>query len=121
VHRNQGGTSWQVKAVLFALSASAVGVVAGGALGLLGAAFPVAARLAIASVLGALALVIGMLEVGGRRLTPPQRSCETPQRWVHLGAVRWSLRNGVTLGFRRLDADRLLVMVLNPPRCVSCG
>ena len=42
---------------------------------------------------------MGSLEFFGRRVQPPQFDCETPQRWVHQGPLRWATRNGLTLGF----------------------
>jgi hypothetical protein len=42
---------------------------------------------------------MGSLEFFGRHVQPPQFDCETPQRWVHQGPLRWATRNGLTLGF----------------------
>ena len=42
---------------------------------------------------------MGSLEFVGRHVQPPQFDCETPQRWVHQGPLRWATRNGLTLGF----------------------
>ena len=42
---------------------------------------------------------MGSLEFFGRRVQPPQFDCETPQRWVRQGPLRWATRNGLTLGF----------------------
>ena len=56
-------------------------------------------RLAIGSVLAVAAIAVGGLELFGRRIQPLQFDCETPQRWVHKGPLRWATRNGLTLGF----------------------
>lgn len=70
----------------------------GAALGLVGGLLPNESRAVIAIGLGGLALAVGTLELNGRRFSLPQHSCETPQRWIHRGALRWAIRNGLTLG-----------------------
>ena len=97
MHRNQAGSSWVGKALLFSFSSLLAGLVAGAALGALGSLIPVTARLAVASVLSMAATGVGVLSLAGHtRVLQCDR--ETPQRWVHAGAVRWALRNGATLG-----------------------
>ncbi len=68
-------------------------------LGEAGSLLPLEFRLAIGSILALLAIVVGSLEFFGRHVQPPQFDCETPQRWVHQGPLRWATRNGLTLGF----------------------
>ena len=80
------------------MSAGLAGVVAGGVIGTVGAAIPLEVRLAGASLLSLMAVIVGGLEVGSRRLPLPQRDRETPQRWVHAGALRWAAVNGWVLG-----------------------
>jgi hypothetical protein len=99
VLRNQAGRSWISKAVVYALAAALAGVVAGAALGTVGGLLPLDIRLAVGSVLAITAIVVGGLELFGRRIQPWQFDCETPQRWVNRGALRWATRNGLTLGF----------------------
>ncbi len=56
-------------------------------------------RLAVGSILAVAAIAVGSLELYGRRTQPLQFDCETPQRWVNKGPLRWATRNGLTLGF----------------------
>jgi hypothetical protein len=49
-------------------------------------------------MLAPVAVVLGVSELSGRRPWLPQRDCETPQRWLHTGALRWSIYNGAALG-----------------------
>lgn len=59
---------------------------------------PLNARIAIASVLALVAVILGLLELGPRPWRVPQCDVETPQRWMNAGALRWALLNGVALG-----------------------
>lgn len=43
--------------------------------------------------------LLGLWEASGRRAWILQLDQETPQRWMHLGSVRWPLLNGASLGF----------------------
>jgi hypothetical protein len=45
------------------------------------------------------AIAVGGRKARGRRIQPLQFDCETPQRCVNKGALRWTIRNGLTLGF----------------------
>lgn len=56
-------------------------------------------RLAAGSILAVAAIAVSGLELLGRRIQPPQFDCETPQRWVHKGPLRWATQNGLALGF----------------------
>jgi hypothetical protein len=80
------------------LAASVVGGAATGALlGTAGGLLAPAIRLATASLLGLVAMAIGASELAGK---VPLLQCdrETPQPWMQHGALRWALRNGLTLG-----------------------
>jgi hypothetical protein len=99
VHRNQAGRSWITKAVFYSLSSALAGVVAGAVLGAVGSLLPLDFRLAAGSLLAVVAIALGGLEFFGRRIQPLQFDCETPQRWVHRGAITWALQNGLALGF----------------------
>ena len=99
MHRNQAGRSWISKAVVYSLSSALAGLVAGAVLGTLGSLLPLGSRLAAGSVLAVVAIAVSGLEVLGRRIQPPQFDCETPQRWVHKGPLRWAIQNGLALGF----------------------
>lgn len=83
---------------MYALSSALAGAATGAMLGAAGGLVPATARISIASVLALVAVVLGAGELGGRRVWLPQRDCETPQRWMHAGALRWAVRNGATLG-----------------------
>ncbi len=99
MYRNQAGRSWRSKAVVYALSATLAGLVAGAALGSAGGLLPLDLRIAVGSVLAVAAIAVGGLEFFGRRIQPLQFDCETPQRWVHKGPLEWATRNGLALGF----------------------
>ena len=99
MHRNQAGRSWISKAIVYSLSSALAGVVTGAVLGAVGGLLPLDSRLAVGSILAIVAVVLGSLELFGYRVQLPQFDCETPQRWVHKGPLRWATRNGLTLGF----------------------
>ena len=99
MHRNQAGRGWISKAVVYSLSSALAGFVTGAALGAAGSLLPLDFRLAAGSILAVIAIAVGGLEFFGRRVQPPQFDCETPQRWVHQGPLRWATQNGLTLGF----------------------
>jgi hypothetical protein len=99
VLRNQVGRSWISKAAVYALASAVAGLVTGTALGTVGGLLPLDTRLAVGSILAIAAIAVGSLELFGRRMQPLQFDCETPQRWVNRGALRWATRNGLTLGF----------------------
>jgi hypothetical protein len=91
--------SWISKAAVYALASVVAGLVTGAALGTVGGLLPLDVRLAVGSMLALAAIAVGSLELFGRRIQPLQFDCETPQRWVNRGALRWATRNGLTLGF----------------------
>ncbi len=99
MHRNQAGRSWISKAVVYSLSSAFAGIATGAVLGAAGSLLPLYFRLAAGSILAVVAVAVGGLEFFGRRIQPPQFDCETPQRWVHKGPLRWATRNGLALGF----------------------
>ena len=99
MYRNQAGRSWISKAIVYSLSSAVAGLVTGAVLGAVGSLLPLDLRLAIGSILAVVAIAVGGLEFLGHRVQPPQFDCETPQRWVHRGPLRWAIRNGLTLGF----------------------
>lgn len=99
MNRNQAGRSWISKAVVYSLSSALAGLAAGAVLGTWGSLLPLGSRLAAGSVLAVLAIAVSGLEILGRRIQPPQFDCETPQRWVHKGPLRWATQNGLALGF----------------------
>ena len=99
MYRNQAGRSWVTKAVFYSLSSAFAGVAAGALLGALGGLLPLDFRLAAGSILAVAAVAVGGLEFFGRRIQPLQFDCETPQRWVHRGAITWAIQNGLALGF----------------------
>jgi hypothetical protein len=99
VLRNQAGRGWISKATVYALASTVAGLVAGAVLGTVGSLLPLDIRLAVGSILAIAAIAIGSIELYGRRTQPLQFDCETPQRWVNRGALRWATRNGLTLGF----------------------
>lgn len=95
MYRNQGGSSWRKKAAALAAASAAGGILAGWVLGALGALLPASARMAVATALG-LAAVLVAVPGRGRGVLHCDR--ETPQRWVHLGPIRWATLNGFVLG-----------------------
>ncbi len=97
--RNQVGRSWIGKAAAYALASAVAGLATGAALGAVGGLLPLDIRIAVGSLLATGAVAIGGLELFGRRIQPLQFDCETPQRWVDKGALRWATWNGLTLGF----------------------
>jgi hypothetical protein len=98
-HRNQSGSSWIGKAVVYSLSSAFAGLVVGALLGIAGSFLPLGFRGAIGSALAVIAVVAGSLELFGRRIKPLQFDCQTPRRWMQEGPLRWAIRNGLALGF----------------------
>jgi hypothetical protein len=98
VTRNQGKSSWITKALLYALSATIAGVIAGLGAGMLGRALSQDVRTATATLLALVALALAFAELAGRRVRLIQFNRETPQRWLHYGPMRWATLNGAALG-----------------------
>jgi hypothetical protein len=97
VHRNQATRGPVVKLVTYIAASTVAGAAMGGALGALGSVVPIDSRIVLAVVLAPAAAVLGALELAGRMM-PFQCDRETPQRWVHLGPLRWATVNGAVLG-----------------------
>lgn len=98
MERNQGGRSWVTKALLFSVSASLAGMVTGAVLGAAGTVISLEVRVAVASLLALATVFVGSLELLGIRVYLPQFDRETPQSWLHKGALTWALLNGISLG-----------------------
>jgi hypothetical protein len=99
VHRNQAGRGWIGKAFVYVLSSLVAGLAAGAVLGAAGNLLSIDLRVAIGSMLAVAAIAVGGLELFGRHIQPVQFDCETPQRWVNRGPLKWATRNGLALGF----------------------
>jgi hypothetical protein len=99
VYRNQAGRGWISKASVYVLSSTGAGLASGVVLGAAGALLPIELRVAVGSMLAVAAIAVGGLELFGRHVQPLQFDCETPQRWVNRGPLRWATRNGLALGF----------------------
>lgn len=84
--------------MIFALSATLSGALAGTILGGLGQELPVSIRVSLSSSLALVAVGIGGVTLLGLRLKPIQRQCETPKSWVFAGPLRWAAWNGAALG-----------------------
>lgn len=86
------------KATAYSVSATGAGAVVGASLGAGGAFLGLDFRVALAALLAVAAVVIGGLELHGKIVPVLQWDRETPQAWLHSGALRWATRNGVALG-----------------------
>lgn len=87
-----------MKALVYSLASTAAGVACGLAIGGAGSIIPRDVRDGLATVLVLPAVILGGIELGGRRVQPIQCNRETPQRWIHLGPIRWAVLNGLALG-----------------------
>jgi hypothetical protein len=96
--RNQAGSSWVKKAVIFSLSTTLAGMISGFVLGWVGSLARLDIRLAFASLVSLTGIIIAILELSGRRLHLLQCDRETPQSWVHKGPIQWAIQNGLALG-----------------------
>ena len=121
MYRNQAGSSWVSKAIVYTLTAGLAGLTAGALLGTVGHLLPLDLRLAVGSVLAVVAIILGVLELFGRRINPPQFDCETPQRWVHKGPLRWASRNGLALGFGATSRIGFLLWYVIPVGALLFG
>lgn len=79
-HRNQAGSSWQRKAIAYALAATFAGALMGVTLGFAGSTIPVSVRTAIGTVVAIAAIGVGGAEIIGLTIPMPQLDRETPQR-----------------------------------------
>jgi hypothetical protein len=87
-----------IKAIVYGLSSTVAAASFGLALGAMGSLLAPNVRIASATVLAGLAILLGLLDLGSRAVTVLQCDRETPQRRVHRGAIRWAMRNGAALG-----------------------
>ena len=99
MYRDQAGRSWISKAAIYVLSSLGAGLASGAVLGAAGTLLPIELRVAVGSILALAAIAVGGLELFGRHVQPLQFDCETPQRWINRGPLRWATRNGLALGF----------------------
>ena len=99
MHRNQAGSSWISKAIVYSLSSAFAGLIVGALLGIAGSFLSLSFRGAIGGVLAVIAVAAGSLEIFGRRIKPLQFDCPTPRHWMQKGPLRWATRNGLALGF----------------------
>ena len=67
-------------------------------LGVVGSLVPLDLRIALASLLALLAIILGGVELSGHRIKLIQCSSETPQLWLNQGPLQWAARNGLVLG-----------------------
>lgn len=84
--------------LIYALAGALAGAGTGALLALIGAALPSIVFAVGAPLLAVAGVGIGLAGAVGERFRPWQCDRETPQRWVREGALRWAVRNGVTLG-----------------------
>lgn len=83
----------------FYVAAGAVaGALAGALLGWIGGLLSLDVRVLLGTVLGLVAVGIGLTELSGRRIPLVQLDRETPVEWIDEGPVRWALRNGLAIG-----------------------
>jgi uncharacterized membrane protein (Fun14 family) len=97
-HRNQT-KSWRSKSVVFGVGGVAAGIACGGVLGWLGGwALAADERVGLAVIAASVAVVLGVVELAGRRVPLPQWNRETPQEWMDRGAFTGAFLNGAALG-----------------------
>ncbi len=99
MERNQAGRGWRSKALVYSLASSLAGLATGVFLGAAGSLLALEFRVALASLLAVLAIVLGSIELSGRHVRLVQCDRETPQHWLNAGPLRWVLRNDMALGF----------------------
>jgi len=91
-------TNWLVRAALYTIATTSAGALVGAALGAGGALIPMRLRIASATFLALVAVVVAMCDLADHAVPLLQCSRETPQVWVWSGAVRWTVLNGGSLG-----------------------
>ena len=96
-------------------------MVSGAFIGAVSGAVPAPARAAIAAALAITGLCIGLAESRGAVVWLPQRSCETPQRWMDRGWLPWSLRNGGALGTGAMTRIGFPLWFVVPTVCFVLG
>jgi hypothetical protein len=87
------------KLAAYALAGAISGALAGAVLGLIGDLLSSPARAALATLLALAAVVLGGLELAGRRVPLIQADRETPYAWMERDPLLWAIRNGAALGF----------------------
>jgi hypothetical protein len=83
---------------IFSLASVFGSAAAGAVLGALGSHIATEQRIIVATIFAPLALIVGTIELFADRAPVLQCNRETPQRWVHGGALRWAVQNGLVLG-----------------------
>lgn len=99
VHRTRQNVDSRIKLLVYGLAGTITGVAVGALLGAVGGLIPLSGRAAIATVLSAPAIFIGVLELSGRRVRVLQIDRETPYEWLAPGPLKWAVRNGTAIGF----------------------
>jgi hypothetical protein len=64
---------------------------------------------------------VGILELCGRRVAPPQLDCETPRGWLRKGPLLWAVQNGLALGFGATSRIGFLVWYAVPLGALLSG
>lgn len=99
VQRNQARHTWIKRAVVFSLSCSCTGLLAGAILAAVGGLLPPDLRIAAVSLLALIAIGLGSFELTGRRTTLLQCDRETSLAWVREGPYQWAVKTGAAIGF----------------------
>ncbi|MGH3072107.1 MAG: hypothetical protein ACRDNB_07535 [Gaiellaceae bacterium] len=90
---------WRRTALTFTLAGAVSAMFTGGILGVVGGSIPESARQQTATGLALIGVAIAIVELVRRRpVWLPQRSRETPKRWLARSAAIWALLNGAALG-----------------------
>ena len=118
---NQAGRRWISKAIFYSLSSAVAGLVAGALLGAAGNFLASDFRWGIGVVFGIIAVVVGSLELFGRRIKPLEIDCETPRRWLHKGPLPWAIQNGLALGFGAVSRIGFLLWYVVPLGALLSG
>lgn len=98
VQRSRADNNWIAWTLGYTSVCAGAGLIAGTFLGALGSFLPFELRIASASFLAVVAVILSGLELSGRRVPLIQCDRETPQRWAREGPYRWMLKNGIALG-----------------------
>jgi hypothetical protein len=98
VLRNQQDSKWRSKAAIYLAASTMAGGALGALLGSIGHLLSAELRISLGVFLGAVAFIVGVLDLAMRRIGLLQRDRETPQRWLDEGPTKWALRNGAMLG-----------------------
>jgi hypothetical protein len=83
---------------MYAGAALLAGLLFGALLGGLGAWLASYIRAGLWATAGVLGIVFGVLELLRGKAALLERDCETSQRWLHQGPLRWAAKNGFMLG-----------------------